>query len=161
MMSDIGLVDAGTAEKLQQDYAEQAQRAKTNFEYYQRNRSAVCWKCHTVTYMYFIGSKAAETACTSSTTCTTCTTCIDCVRPEDLDDNIWTVDRFRAVMRPLYEEYERLLSLYFGDNFRSTTSNGPALLGIEGQILHRRIEAMTDSFFKKLKDSRGERKLVE
>ena len=149
MSDNIGLVDVDTAQRLKQEYEEQAQRAKTNFEYYQRNCSEVCWKCHTVTHMYFI-TKASETAC------------IDCVSPGDLEDNIWTVDRFRVVMGPLYAEYERLQRLYFGDSidFARAKSQGPALLYFEGQDLYRKIETITDTFFKKLKDSHG-RRLVD
>lgn len=135
---------------------EQEKRAVSNNRYYEEFDEVRCHKCGALTKMYFISKRPARGY-----------QCICHVMPADLDDNIYTYDRFRAVMRPLFEQYDRMDKMMSRGNPFSLDFTKPGR-GVAGDCLtwhnahrlHLLIQRLSDVFYIKMKAANGIRQHV-
>lgn len=136
------------AEEANRRYDEERERAVENNRFYGEFQDNRCHTCGVLTTMYFISKKRGRGE-----------QCICCVLPEDLDDNIWTYDRFRVIMRPLYERMDALTTVaYRGQVFVDLSKKGAGFGGdcmtnSEGLRIERLIHRYTAVFTDKMKSA--------
>lgn len=138
-------------------HEEQRERAVRFLGFYEKNKTAVCHVCQKDTSMYFLSKRGWGDPAL----------CICHIGALDLDDNIWTYDRFRTVMRPIYEQHEKIEGIFFrhgiGFDYRQpgTGGGGDSLTAYCGERLHSIIQKYSDVFYAKMKSATGIRRQLE
>jgi hypothetical protein len=149
-------IEAERVVELQKAYDAAHQFAVDSVALYDKRSAAPCSRCGVMTSMYFRSRTDGNPLL-----------CICHVQPIDLDDNLWTYDRFRVIMRPLYERYEKLTNLFYrnslGIDFRQPGAGGggDSLTYCNGFLLHNLIQRYTNVFQTKMKASKGIRALLD